>query len=98
MCVNLAQQDRKFTLETIEKMKQPKSTQHKKKISNSISVWWEDRKQEEVRHILIDSKRIKSKILTGSFTLSGSLSGTSIILLMDNLVYSHNQYNLHIMI
>ena len=50
VCKSCAQQDRKFTLETIEKMKQPKSTQHKKNISNSISVWWEDRKQEEVRH------------------------------------------------
>ena len=50
VCKSCAQQDRKFTLETIEKMKQPKSTQHKKKISNSIAVWWEDRKQEEVRH------------------------------------------------
>ena len=31
MSVNLnAQSDRKFTLETIEKMKQPKTTQHKK--------------------------------------------------------------------
>ena len=40
----------KWKMMYIEKMKQPKSTQHKKKISNSISVWWEDRKQEEVRH------------------------------------------------
>ena len=50
VCKSCAQSDRKLTLDTIEKMKQPKSIQHKKKISNSISVWWEDRKQEEVRH------------------------------------------------
>ena len=39
--------DRKLTLETIEKMKQPKSYQHKKKISKSITSWWEERKQED---------------------------------------------------
>ena len=43
-----AQSDRKLTLDTIEKMKQPKSIQHKKKISKSITNWWEERKQEEV--------------------------------------------------
>jgi hypothetical protein len=37
-------------METIEKMKQPKSTQHKKRISKSISVWWEDRKEQEQLH------------------------------------------------
>ena len=36
------------TLETIEKMKQPKTIEHKKKISKSITNWWEDRKQQEV--------------------------------------------------
>jgi len=50
VCKSCAQSDRKLTIQTIEKMKQPKSTQHKKKISKSISMWWEDRKQEEVRH------------------------------------------------
>ena len=47
VCKSCAQQDRKFTLETIEKMKQPKSNQHKKKISKSITSWWEERKQED---------------------------------------------------
>ena len=37
---------RTLTIQTIEKMKQPKSTQHKKKISKSISMWWEERKDE----------------------------------------------------
>jgi hypothetical protein len=48
VCKSCAQQDRKFTLETIEKMKQPKTIEHKKKISKSITNWWEDRKQQEV--------------------------------------------------
>ena len=50
MCKSCAQSDRKLTLDTIEKMKQPKTIQHKKKISNSIQNWWEERKQEEIRH------------------------------------------------
>ena len=47
VCKSCAQQDRTFTLETIEKMNQPKSTQHKKKISKSITNWWEERKRED---------------------------------------------------
>ena len=46
VCKSCAQSDRKLTIQTIEKMKQPKSTQHKKKISKSISMWWEERKDE----------------------------------------------------
>ena len=49
VCKSCAQSDRKVTVETLEKMKQPKSTQHRKKISRSISVWWEERKQEDLR-------------------------------------------------
>jgi|TARA_R100000742_G_C4265832_1_gene83901 hypothetical protein len=44
ICKSCAQTDRKVTMETIEKMKQPKTTQHKKKISKSITNWWEERK------------------------------------------------------
>jgi hypothetical protein len=47
VCKSCAQMDRRLTMETITKMKQPKSIQHKKKISKSISVWWEDRKEQE---------------------------------------------------
>ena len=36
VCKSCAQSDRKFTLETIEKMKQPKSNQHRKRISKSF--------------------------------------------------------------
>ena len=50
VCKSCAQVDRKLTMETIEKMKQPKSIQHKKRISKSISVWWEDRKEQEQLH------------------------------------------------
>ena len=46
MCKSCAQSDRKITLDTIEKMKQPKTIQHKKKISKSITSWWVERKQE----------------------------------------------------
>jgi len=46
VCKSCAQTDRKLTLDTIEKMKQPKSTQHKKKISKSITNWWVEKKQE----------------------------------------------------
>jgi hypothetical protein len=46
VCKSCAQSDRKLTLDTIEKMKQPKTIQHKKKISKSITDWWVDRKQE----------------------------------------------------
>ena len=46
VCKSCAQSDRKLTMETIEKMKQPKSTQHKKKISKSITNWWEQRNDE----------------------------------------------------
>ena len=50
VCKSCAQVDRQMTLETIEKMKQPKSKTHKKKISRSISMWWEERKQDEMTH------------------------------------------------
>ena len=52
VCKSCAQSDRKLTLDTIEKMKQPKSIQHKKKISKSITNWWEERKQEEVGYVV----------------------------------------------
>ena len=37
-------------MDTIEKMKQPKTTQHKKKISKSIRSWWLEKKEEDLRH------------------------------------------------
>ncbi len=50
VCKSCAQMDRRLTVETIEKMKQPKTTQHKKKISKSITNWWVEKKQEDIRH------------------------------------------------
>jgi len=50
VCKSCPQSHRKLTLDTIEKMKQPKSTQHKKKISKSITDWWVEKKQEDIRH------------------------------------------------
>ena len=47
VCKSCAQTDRKVTLETIEKMKQPKTIQHKKKISKSIKTWWVDKKEKQ---------------------------------------------------
>ena len=69
-------------METIEKMKQPKTIQHKKKISKSITDWWVERKEEVTHEASIDSKQLNRE-LTGSFTLSGSLSGTNIILISE---------------
>ena len=60
VCKSCAQQDRKFTLETIEKMKQPKTVDHKKKISKSITNWWEDRKQQEIEYGFIRQQTVKS--------------------------------------
>jgi len=37
-------------METITKMQQPKTIQHKKRISKSISKWWGERKVEDIRY------------------------------------------------
>ena len=50
VCKSCAQMDRRLTMETIEKMQQPKTIQHKKKISNSISKWWDERKMGDMIH------------------------------------------------
>ena len=34
-------------METIEKMKQPKSKVHKKNISQGMTLYWEERKEQE---------------------------------------------------
>ena len=47
VCKSCAQSDRKLTLDTIEKMKQPKTIQHKKNISKSITNWWEHKRAEQ---------------------------------------------------
>ena len=60
VCKSCAQMDRKLTMETIEKMKKPKTIEHKKKISKSITNWWEDRKQREVEYGFIRQQTTKS--------------------------------------
>ena len=60
VCKSCAQMDRKLTLETIEKMKQPKTIEHKKKISKSITNWWDDRKQQEIEYGFIRQQTVKS--------------------------------------
>ena len=47
VCKSCAQMDRKLTVDTIEKMKQPKTIQHKKNISKSITNWWEQKRIEQ---------------------------------------------------
>ena len=41
-------------------MKQPKTIEHKKKISKSITNWWEDRKQQEIEYGFIRQQTVKS--------------------------------------
>ena len=60
VCKSCAQMDRKLTLETIEKMKQPKTIEHKKKISKSITNWWDDRKQKDVEYGFNRQQAVKS--------------------------------------
>ena len=50
VCKSCAQMDRKLTVDTIEKMKQPKSRTHKKNISQGMTLYWEERKQQESLH------------------------------------------------
>ena len=50
VCKSCAQIDRKVSMEVIEKMRQPKAVNHKKKISKSITNWWDDRKQQEIEY------------------------------------------------
>ncbi len=60
VCKSCAQMDRKLTLETIEKMKKPKTVEHRKKISQSITVWWENRKKEEIEYGVDRQQAIRS--------------------------------------
>lgn len=45
-CKSCAMVGRKLTMETIEKMKKPKTKEHKKNISKSITLWWKERKEQ----------------------------------------------------
>ncbi len=48
VCKSCAQMDRKLTMETIEKMRKPKTVEHKTNISKSMTLYWE-RKHKEMR-------------------------------------------------
>ena len=48
VCKSCAQMDRKLTMDTIEKMKQPKSRTHKKNISQGMTLYWQERKEQEL--------------------------------------------------
>lgn len=47
VCKSCAQTDRKVTMETLEKMKQPKTVEHRKKISRSMKTRWEKLREKE---------------------------------------------------
>ena len=53
VCKSCAQMDRKLTVDTIEKMKQPKTIQHRKNISKSITNWWEQKKTEQRQTLIM---------------------------------------------
>jgi len=50
VCKSCAQMDRQVTMETINKMKQPKSRTHKQNISHGMTQWWEKKKQQEINY------------------------------------------------
>ena len=47
VCKSCAQSDRKLTMKTIQKMKKPKTIEHKKKISYAVKKWWDDKRESE---------------------------------------------------
>ena len=47
VCKSCAQMDRKISIETIEKMRQPKTVEHKQKISQSMKIRWETLRREK---------------------------------------------------
>ncbi len=48
VCKSCAQMDRKISLETVEKMRKPKSNAHKKNISQGMTLYWQERKEQEL--------------------------------------------------
>ena len=51
VCKSCAQIDRKVSMDTIEKLKQPKTIEHKKQISIGMKVYWERIKREEYKEV-----------------------------------------------
>ena len=48
VCKSCAQMDRKLTMETIEKMRKPKTVEHKTNISKSMTLYWERKHKEMI--------------------------------------------------
>ena len=48
VCKSCAQMDRRLTMETIEKMRKPKTEEHRTNISNSMSMYWERKHKEMI--------------------------------------------------
>ena len=51
VCKSCAQIDRKVSMDTIEKLKQPKTIEHKKQISIGMKMYWKRLKREEYKEV-----------------------------------------------
>ena len=51
VCKSCAQIDRKVSIDTIEKLKQPKTFEHKKQISIGMKMYWKRLKREEYKEV-----------------------------------------------
>ena len=51
VCKSCAQIDRKVSMNTIEKLKQPKTLEHKKQISIGMKMYWKRLKREEYKEV-----------------------------------------------
>ena len=51
VCKSCAQLDRKVSMDTIEKLKQPKTFEHKKQISIGMKMYWKRLKREEYKEV-----------------------------------------------
>ena len=51
VCKSCAQIDRKVSMDTIEKLKQPKTFEHKKQISIGMKMYWKRLKREEYKEV-----------------------------------------------
>ena len=48
VCKSCAQMDRRLTMETIEKMRKPKTEEHRTNISKSMTLYWERKHKEMI--------------------------------------------------
>ena len=59
VCKSCAQMERRVSMETIEKLKKPKTNQHKRRISRGMKLHWEKMKQED-KHGTFAQQTIRS--------------------------------------